>query len=321
MPGKRATTPDVLLVTGGSSGIGLALAREAAKRGSRLALLARGREGLDQAAQACRALGAPEVLTLPADVGKTETVEQAVARATARLGPLDAVVNCAGVVAYGRVEVVPPDVYERVLRTNTLGSVNVARAVLPQMRERGQGHLILLGSLIGHLAPPFMGPYAISKWAVRELARILTIENRDRPGVHVSYVAPGGVDTPIYRLGANYMGHVGRPPPPVMSPEKVAGRIMGLFSHPRRSLQIGVTNPVFSLGFTLFPRLYDAIVTPVFEVSCTDAREAVGPTTGNVFTSADDGYRMHGEHGNPLGWMAAALAHRVRRRRGLFRGS
>ena len=110
------------------------------------------------------------------------------------------------------------------------------------MRERNAGTLVLIGSLIGYLAPPYMSAYAVSKWGVRGLARLLQVENVDRDGVHVCHLSPGGVDTPIYLQAANYLGWVGRPPPPVVSPERVARAALRLLDHPRPRIQVGPAN-------------------------------------------------------------------------------
>ncbi len=141
----------------------------------------------------------------------------------------------AGVVAYGRIERVPVEVFDRVVATNLLGSVNLARHVLPVLRDQGDGSLVLVGSVIGHIAVPDMAAYVISKWGVRGLFRQLHVDNRDRPGVRIAYIAPGGVDTPIYRQAATYGDSVGRPPFPVASPERVAARILAVADAPARA--------------------------------------------------------------------------------------
>lgn len=301
----------VVLVTGASSGIGRATAREAATRGDHVILVARGIGPLEEAAAECRSLGAASARVIAADVSDAAAVTSAVDEVIRELGRIDAVVNSAGVVAYGRFEDVPVTVFDAVLRTNMLGSANIVRAVLPGMRERNSGTIVLLGSLIGHIAPPYMSTYTVTKWAVRALARELQIENRDRSGVHIGLVSPGGVDTPIYLQAANYLGWVGRPPPPVVSPEKVAHAALRLMDHPRPRVQVGAANRFIAAGFGTFPHIYDAIVTPMFTAAATDRRSPVEPGTGNVLGSAPQANRLHGEQGSPLasivGGMLAAL--------------
>lgn len=311
--------PRVIVIIGASSGIGLATAHQAAVAGDHVVLAARGVESLERAGQECRVRGAASVLVRPTDIADESSVQGLVAEVLAAYGRIDAVIPTAGVVAYGRFEQVPGHVFDHVIRTNLLGTAHVARAVLPWMRENDRGHLVIVGSLLGQMAPPYMGSYSVSKWGVRGLARILLIENRDRPGIHVSYVSPGGVDTPIYYLAANYLGQVGRPPPPVARPEKVAAVILSLLDRPRDRVHVGVANPLIVAGFAAFPRLYDAIVTPMFEVAATDVRDRVDPHPGNVFVSADAGNRLRGDQGSVIASIAAGVRAKVRGRMGRSR--
>ncbi|GAA1431878.1 SDR family oxidoreductase [Microlunatus lacustris] len=305
----------VVVVTGASSGIGLATALAAAERGDHVVLLARGAEALAEAAARCRAAGAASALDLPTDVGDDAAVHRAFEAVTRHHGHLDAVVHSAGLVAYGRLEDVPVEIFDEVVRTNLLGSVNVARAVLPGMRDRNAGTLVLIGSLIGHLAPPYMSAYAVSKWGVRGLARLLQVENVDRDGVHISHLAPGGVDTPIYLQAANYLGWVGRPPPPVVKPERVARAALRLLDHPRARIQVGPANWPTIWGFNLFPGVFDRVITPAFEVAATDVRQAAVDVPGNVPRSVPEGNRLHGGQGSPVASIAAGLRARLGRHR------
>jgi NAD(P)-dependent dehydrogenase (short-subunit alcohol dehydrogenase family) len=307
-----APQPRVVLVTGASSGIGLATALGAAERGDHVVLLARGPDALEAAAAECRARGAASALALPTDVGDDAAVQAAFAQARATHGRVDAVVHAAGLVAYGRFEEVPVEAFDHVVHTNLLGSANVARAALPQMRERDAGTLVLIGSLIGAIAPPYMSSYAVGKWGVRGLARLLRVENVDRPGVHICHVAPGGVDTPIYVQAGNYLGWVGRPPPPVVSPEKVARAALRMLDRPRARVQVGPANLFTIWGFTLLPGVFDHIVTPMFEVAALDVRRRPPAEAGNVFGSSQEGNRLHGGQGSPVASILAGLGAKLR---------
>ena len=128
-------------------------------------------------------------------------------------GRLDAVLHCAGVVSYGRTEDTTPEDFDSVVSTNLLGAANVARHVVPVLREQGEGTLVLVGSLLGHINVPEMTPYVVSKWGVRALARQLHIENLDMPGVRIVHVAPGSVDTPIYGSALDSAGRRQHPAP------------------------------------------------------------------------------------------------------------
>jgi NAD(P)-dependent dehydrogenase (short-subunit alcohol dehydrogenase family) len=297
-------TSGVVVVTGASSGIGRATALELARCGADLVLSARSASSLEVAAGECRALGA-EVLTVVADVLDETDVERVLHAATARFGGVDGWVHTAAVVAYGRFEDVPSETFRRVVDTNVHGSVHAARAALRQFREQGHGTLVLTGSLLGEIATPFMSSYVTSKWAVRGLARVLAVEARDLPDVHVCIVSPGGVDTPVYLQAASYAGFVGRPPPPVDTPEKVARTVVRTLRDHRPRRGVGVANLVSRAGFTLLPSVFDLLVTPLMRAGGL-SREQVAPHDGNVFEPRPDGDALHGRWGRH--WLRAVAA-------------
>jgi NAD(P)-dependent dehydrogenase (short-subunit alcohol dehydrogenase family) len=285
--------PQTVLVTGGSSGIGRATALQFAGRGARLVLVARGRSALEEAATELRAAGAAEVAVCPADVTDESALRSVVDGAIARFGRLDVVVHSAQVMAYGRVEDVPREVFDTVVRTATEGTANVARSVLPVFRRQGAGHLVVVSSLLASVTAPLMGSYVTAKWAQLGLVRVLQQETRDVPGIHVSAVAPGGVNTPIYAQGGTYIGSTGRPPIPVYSAERVARAIVSRLDRPRRLVQSGFANPLVIAGFRLLPGVYDALVGPLLRTFAI-ARDDVPPTAGNVLSSRPDGNATDG---------------------------
>ncbi|MRK00521.1 MULTISPECIES: SDR family NAD(P)-dependent oxidoreductase [Aeromicrobium] len=308
------TGPRVILVTGASSGCGRATALRAADAGDHLVLVARGAGSLEEVAAECRSRGAASAMVVPTDVGDDVAVAACIEQVQQAHPVLDAVIHCAGVVAYGRTEEVPADVFDGVVRTNLTGSINVARHVLPVLRRQEAGTLVVLGSVIGHIGVPSMSPYVLSKWGVRALARQLQLENRDLRDVHIAYVSPGGVDTPIYQQAAAYDGFLGRPPPPVSSPEKVARVALRQLDHPRARTQVNLSNRVMQLGFSGMPALYDLMVGPLFRLAATDRTSPVAPTEGNVLQSREAGNGLTGSLGNPIAGIArnaVALARSV----------
>lgn len=290
----------VVVVTGASSGIGRATALRAADAGDHVVLAARGADALEEVAAECRERGADSVLVVPTDVGDDDAVAHLVDQVRATHPFVDAVVHAAGVVAYGRTEDVPAEVFDGVLRTNLHGSVNVARHVLPVLREQESGTFVLIGSVIGHIGVPSMSPYVVSKWGVRALARQLQLESRDLPDVHVSYIAPGGVDTPIYEQAATYDGYLGRPPPPVASPDKVARIALRQLDHPRARVQVNLSNHVIRFGFTALPAVYDLLVGPLFRLAAMDGTTRVDATPGNVLASQESGNALRGGQGSTV---------------------
>jgi NAD(P)-dependent dehydrogenase (short-subunit alcohol dehydrogenase family) len=252
--------PGVVLVVGAGSGIGRATARLYAGRGSAVVLAGRGEEALEETAAGCRADGAADVLVVPTDVTDAAACQKLVDAAVGRHGRVDACVHCSGVAAYGRLEEIPLDAVARVLQTNVLGALHVARAVVPVMRAQGSGTLVLVGSVLGRIAVPKMGAYVTSKWALRGLARVLSLETRDVGGLEVCLVAPGSVDTAIYAEAGNWTGRRPRPPWPVATPESVARAVARTVAHPRRERLTGWASPLMVAGSAALPRLYDALV-------------------------------------------------------------
>ena len=286
-------TPQTVLITGASSGIGRATAVELAGRGAQLVLVARGDEPLADTAEEAHAAGAAAAIVCPADVLDEDAFRAAVETAVDRFGRLDAVIHAAQVMAYGTIEQVPREVFERVVETAVHGTASVARVVLPVFRKQGAGHLVVVNSLLGNVAAPLMGSYVAAKWGQLGLVRVLQMEVRDAPGVSVSAVQPGGVDTPIYFQGASWTGSTGRPPPPVYSPQRVARTVLSTLDRPRRVVQAGLFNPLITAGFRLLPGVYDYLVGPLLQRMAI-ADDDVPPTEGNVFESRPAGNATEG---------------------------
>jgi NAD(P)-dependent dehydrogenase (short-subunit alcohol dehydrogenase family) len=276
----------VVLVTGATGGIGAATVREYARRGARLVLLARSTGLLETLRAEVEATGAQALVTV-ADVTDAGAVDRAFGAATERFGRIDVVVHTAAVVSYGRLDEVPADVFEQIIRVNVVGTANVARAAMAGFTAAGGGSLLLVGSVLGHVTVPLMGSYTTSKWAVRGLVRVLQQEARSLPGVRVAVVDPGSIATPMYTLAANYAGRMGRPPPPVVTAEAVGREILRVVERGgKRRGGVNPANLVMKFGFVAMPRLYDVLVTPLMRLAAM-RRQQVAPHPGNVFTPSE----------------------------------
>lgn len=267
-----------VLITGGSSGIGLAAARRFSEQGWTVVLAARSAAALARAAS-----GLERTTFHPVDVADRASVESLFAA----VGSVDVVVHAAMVMAYGRVEDLDPEVFATVTRTGVEGTFYVAQAALRGFRRQGRGNLIVVNSLLGHIVSPKLGAYASAKWGQRALVRSLQLEMRDEREITVSMVSPGAVNTPIYRQAANVTGRQPRPPMPVDQPDKVAAAILRCTRRPRNELSVGLANPVIRLGFTLLPKVYDVLVGPLLD-RFSLLNQPVADSPGSVFEPVAD---------------------------------
>jgi NAD(P)-dependent dehydrogenase (short-subunit alcohol dehydrogenase family) len=258
------TDRPVVLITGATGGIGRAVALAYAGRGARLVLLARSPGLLADLARACERRGA-SAQARAGDVTDADDVRAAVDLALERYGRLDVVVHTAAVVAYGRLTQVPDRVWDRAVDIGIRGTSTVAREALRVFEPAGAGSLVVIGSVLGQITAPQMGAYTTAKWAVHGLVRVLQQEARRTPGIHVTLVTPGGIDTQIYSLAATYVGRAGSPPPPVLPPEAVARAVLRVVDRHRKQAAVGPINSVLRLGFTMLPGVYDILVGPLFD--------------------------------------------------------
>jgi NAD(P)-dependent dehydrogenase (short-subunit alcohol dehydrogenase family) len=190
---EKPLTGEVVLLTGGSRGIGLAIARELIQAGAAVALVARDRAALDQAVVALSVWGGT-VLSIVGDVTDLRSMESAVERTVEQLGGLDILVNNAGVGWYGPVAEQPPDQWRRVIEINLLGVYNATRAALPAIRKRGRGQIVAISSVNGRLGRPNMTAYCASKAAVEGFMRALAAEVASEP-IRCITIVPGSTLT------------------------------------------------------------------------------------------------------------------------------
>jgi NAD(P)-dependent dehydrogenase (short-subunit alcohol dehydrogenase family) len=237
--GAMKLAEKVVLITGASSGIGAALAREFARRGAAVALAARRRERLEDLREEIHAAGG-KALSLPCDVTRDGDLERAVAATVATFGRLDfAVANAGFGVAAPLARLTLAD-YRRQFETNVFGALRTAQASLAEL-ARSRGTLVFIGSVTGFLAPPNSSAYAMSKFAVRALAESLSGELASL-GIAVVHVAPGFVVSEIRRVDNQGRLHEDAPDPiPAwlrMPTERAARKIVRAVARRRREVVI-----------------------------------------------------------------------------------
>ncbi|MFP3914201.1 MAG: SDR family NAD(P)-dependent oxidoreductase, partial [Actinomycetota bacterium] len=289
----REPAPGSVVITGASSGIGRAAAREFASRGRNLVLAARDPGSLEEAAREAKARGAGSVAAVPTDVSDPAAIEHLGRAAADQGGGIDVWVNDAAVMAYGTLEEIPREVYRRVIDVNLFGAIEGSRVALGHFRREGRGHLINVGSLYSRMTSPLVGPYVVSKFGLLGFSEVLRQETMDESDIHVTIVLPGSVDTPIFRHAANYSGRAARPVPPVSDVRRVGRAIADVVDRPRAKVVVGNTHRLLAWGKSAFPFLYDRLVPDVM-VAAGLRPETTDEDEGNVFRSRPEWNRLHG---------------------------
>lgn len=183
------------LITGGSSGIGLAMARQLRAQGAEVSLLARDPHKLDGAAETLQKEFGGRVSTYSVDVSDWEAVQRAAGDIRAEHGAPDLLINSAGITHPGYVEEIPVDIYHRLMEVNYFGVVHLVKVFLPSMLERGDGRIVNIDSAAGFVGVFGYTAYGASKFALRGFSDALRAELKPR-GIRVHLVFPPDTDTP-----------------------------------------------------------------------------------------------------------------------------
>lgn len=248
----------VLVITGASSGIGLATARLAAQRGARLVLAARNDEALQSICREIQAKGGQAIYVV-ADVGAQEDVRRVTLAAMEHFGGFDTWINNAGVSTYGRLEDVPLADQRRLFDTTYWGVVHGSLEAAPHLKAHG-GTLINVGSILGERAVPLQGPYSAAKHAVKGFTDALRMElAHEQAPVSVTLIKPSSIDTPYRDHAKNFLGQQPTNPPPVYAAELVAGAILHAAEHPVRELVVGGAGRAFIVLGHVAPHLADRL--------------------------------------------------------------
>ncbi|SDE45255.1 Short-chain dehydrogenase [Dyadobacter soli] len=189
---RRVTSIDfhdkVVLITGGSRGLGLEMARIVAGKGAKLVLCARSEQHLENAAEELRGTGA-EVLTVSADLSLPESAPQVVQKVIDRFGRIDVLINNAGVMLVGPDNLMEIDDYRELMDANFWSALYMIKAALPHFRGQGSGHIANISSIGGKIAVPHMLPYSASKFALTGMSEGLAAELK-KENIHVTTVVP-----------------------------------------------------------------------------------------------------------------------------------
>jgi len=248
----------VAAITGASSGIGLACATLLAREGAAVVLGARRTERLQEAVRAIEAAGG-RALATTMDVSRNDDVERLVAEALKAFGRLDVMICNAGFGYYGTLEDTPPDIMQRMMDVNYMGTFLGARAALPVFRRQQSGHLIFVSSIVGRRGIPFMGGYSATKAAQAVLAESLRAEFVGT-NIHASCVFPVSTASEFRDAMARDYGHHITGLGPKQPVEVVAASIVDCIRRPRAEVYPHGTSRLLAIVNSLAPAFTDKVV-------------------------------------------------------------
>ncbi len=261
----KPVSEQVIVITGASSGIGLATAESAAEQGAKLVLAARSGETLDEVAARLSQNGA-EAMAVDADVANRVDVEQIALAAIERFGRIDTWVNNAGVSIYGRLDEVSDQDSRRLFDTNFWGVVNGSLVALKHLRVNG-GAIINLGSEVSDAVLPLQGMYAASKHAVKGFTDALRVEVEevDQAPVAITLIQPTAVDTPYTEHARNYMSKQPKLPIDPIDPGEVAEAILKAASNHSRDVKVGAMSKINTTVAKVLPKVGDKMAAKMVD--------------------------------------------------------
>jgi len=279
---------EVVVVTGASGGVGRAVAREFAKHGAAVGLIARGQAGLDATARDVSDLGGVPYAHL-ADVSDFDAVDAAASAIEERLGPIDVWINNAMTTVFAFLDDIEPSEYERATRVTYLGAVWGTKAALARMLPRDRGTIVEIGSALAYRGIPLQAPYCGAKHAMKGMFESLRCELRHRgSNIHLTMVQLPGMNTPQFDHCLSKMPRHPMPVPPIFEPEVAARAVYWAAHHRRRELYVGFPTVYTIIGNKLAPWLAERyLAKTAVDGQQTDQRFD-GTAAANLFEPVDD---------------------------------
>lgn len=288
-----------VVVTGGSAGIGRAVAELLGARGDRVGILARGRAGLEGAAEAIRGAGG-QSLAIATDVADYDQVKGAAARIEGELGPIDIWINVAFASVFAPFWEISPEEFKRVTEVSYLGFVYGSRVALDLMRPRGRGTIVQVGSALGTRSIPLQSAYCGAKHAINGFTSSLRTElMHEQSRIRVTVVQMPAVNTPQFSWVLCRLPNHPQPVPPIFQPEVAARGVLYAADHPqRKQYWVG--------GSTAAAILADKVAAPLLDrylarsgYASQQTNQSVAPERPhNLWTPVDGGGdRDFGAHG------------------------
>ena len=287
---------EVVVVTGSSAGVGRATAQAFGKRGARVALIARGRRGLEGARRDVEAAGG-EAIVLPLDTSDHDAVDQAASEVEKTLGPIDIWVNNAMLSVFSPIMEMQPDEYRRVTEVTYLGYVWGTLAALRRMKPRDRGAIVQVGSALAYRGIPLQSAYCAAKHAVQGFHDSLRSELiHDKSNVRVVMVQMPALNTPQFRWVKSRLPRKAQPVPPIFQPEVAAEAIVWAAHSDRRELNVGWPTTKAVVGNNFAPGYADHYLAKHgFDAQMIDEPE--DPKRPNNLWSPVDDDEDRGAHG------------------------
>ena len=293
----KSLSDQTIVITGASSGIGLATARRAAKEGANVVLASRNEEALREVVQEIESAGGRAAFCA-VDIGDHDAAEKIGKVAEERFGGFDTWVNNAAAAAYARLDEMSIEEHRQLFDTGYFGTVQASLYAARKLRGRG-GALINIGSILSERAIPIQGAYSAMKHAVAGFTEALRMELEDEDaGISVTLIKPAGIDTPYPEHARNKMDDPARIPPPLYDPQLVAKAICFAAEHPRRSLTVGGGGVMIEKLGNWAPRLSDKVMELMMTEKGQTTQTPPAPgTADNLYEARKDG-REHSNQDN-----------------------
>src|SRR5438874_2522717 len=248
---------EVVVITGASAGVGRATTRKFARLGARIALLARGTDGLEVAQREVEELGGTAIV-VPVDVANAEQVEAAAARVEIDLGKIDIWINNAMASVFSPIKKMTPEEFRRVTEVTYLGCVYGTLAALKRMLPREHGTIVQVGSALAYRGIPLQSAYCAAKHAIQGFCDSLRCELlHDKSGVRLTMVQLPALNTPQFGWVKSRLPRKAQPVPPIFQPEVAAEAIYFAAHNPRREFYIGLPSVKAIVANKIAPGLLD----------------------------------------------------------------